>query len=81
MSNPEAERIKGQVPLITDRWPVFLEKLAATERNLQAMAQSTAMNIQLDQYWEMTGANRPGISISGLESDNQGFIVEEVPPQ
>ena len=81
MSNPEAERIKGQVPLITDRWPVFLEKLAATERNLQAMAQSTAMNIQLDQYWEMTGANRPGISISGLESDNQGFIVEEVLPE
>jgi hypothetical protein len=79
MSNPEAERIKGQVPLISDRWPVFLEKLAATEKNLQAMAQSTAMNVRLDTYWEMTGKQPPGITIAGLESDNQEYILDELP--
>lgn len=79
MSNPEAERIKGQVPQVSDRWGVFLEKLAATRRNLEAMARSTSMNVDFDTYYDITREERPSdITISGLGEDGQRFTVERL---
>jgi hypothetical protein len=53
MSNPEAARIKKQVPSINDRLSVFKEKLRATQANVRAMGEANRMNIELDDYYRM----------------------------
>jgi hypothetical protein len=81
MSNPEAARIKKQVPSINDRLSVFKEKLRATQANVRAMGEANRMNIELDDYYRMNphvwrpegivGEETTGeISISGLGGGN-----------
>jgi hypothetical protein len=53
MSNPEAARIKKQVPSINDRLSVFKEKLRATQANVRAMGEANRMKIPLDDYYRM----------------------------
>ena len=93
MSNPEAARIKKQVPSINDRLSVFKEKLRATQANVRAMGEANRMNIPLDDYYRMnpnvwrpegvvgedaTGTIRvEGLGDGGGNGDDQ-YLIEEV---